>query len=60
VRSDNFFKKFINQINPIIMNKNLNYSAPQVEVMEMNTEGVLCESVTGANGSVTDWSVEEW
>lgn len=43
------------------MNNNLNYSAPQVEVMEMNTEGVLCESVvTGANGSVTDWGMEEW
>ena len=35
------------------MNNNLNYSAPQVEVMEMNTEGVLC-------ASVTDWGTEEW
>ena len=42
------------------MNKNLNYSAPQVEVMEMNTEGVLCESTTGASAGVTDWGMEEW
>lgn len=35
------------------MNEKLNYFPPQVEVLELNTEGVLC-------ASAPEWEEEIW
>ena len=39
-----------------IMNEQIKYFPPLVEVMDVNAEGVLCAS--GANAP--EWDVEEW
>ena len=54
VKSDKLFKQ--NLFNTSIMQEKLNYFPPLVEVMNVNTEGVLCAS--GANAPT--WEEEEW
>lgn len=52
VKSDNLLKPLIYTI----MNEQIKYFPPLVEVMDVNAEGVLCAS--GANAP--EWDVEEW